>query len=117
MTDGNALAAWESGACTEPPGGESRAELLERVGAFLDERVDGGTVAVVAHKEVLRVCAIHLGLLDSRLYPTLEVPPGGVLPLTGRPGSWSLLPLAEGRRSVCHRGFLGCLQFAAQKEG
>ncbi len=89
-TERDALAAWESGAAAAPPGGESRSALLARVGAFLDERVREGIIAVVAHKEVLRAFAIYLGLSGEARDRLFEVPPGGVVAVARVPGGWSL---------------------------
>jgi len=52
--DADRFAQWMRGWKTEaPPGGETIAALLARVGAWLDER-DGGTHVIVAHAGVVR---------------------------------------------------------------
>jgi probable phosphoglycerate mutase len=70
-----------------PPGGEPVAELLERIGAFLDERwVDGsGTVAIVTHEGVIRAAAVLLGLIPLEGFYALLPPPGSALEVL--PGS------------------------------
>jgi broad specificity phosphatase PhoE len=89
--DAEALTAWAAGVAA-PPGGESRTSLIWRVGGFLDDVVGQGTVAVVAHKEVIRASAIVLGLLHPADYLILDVPCGSIFSAVGEPGAWVCLP-------------------------
>jgi broad specificity phosphatase PhoE len=89
--DAEALTAWAAG-MAPPPGGESRISLMRRVSGFLDDVVGQGTVAMVAHKEVIRAGAIALGLLHPADYCILEVPCGSIFSAVGEPGAWVCLP-------------------------
>ena len=89
--DTAALTAWAAGAAS-PPGGESRISLMRRVSGFLDDVAAQGTVAVVAHKEVIRAGAIALGLLHPADYLKLDVPCGSIFSAVGEPGAWVCLP-------------------------
>lgn len=88
--EAEALTAWTSG-MSSPPGGESRISLMRRVGAFLDDVVGQGTIAVVTHKEVIRASAIALGLLHPADYLILEVPCASIFSAVGEPGAWVCL--------------------------
>jgi broad specificity phosphatase PhoE len=96
--DAEALTAWAAGVAA-PPGGESRTSLIWRVGGFLDDVVGQGTVAVVAHKEVIRASAIVLGLLRPADYLILDVPCGSIFSAVGEPGAWFCLPDAASELS------------------
>ncbi len=89
--DAATLSAWAAGT-SAPPGGESRISLLRRVSDFLNDVVGQGTVAVVAHKEVIRAAAIGLGLLHPADYLVLDVPCGSIFSAVGEPGAWVSLP-------------------------
>jgi broad specificity phosphatase PhoE len=89
--DTAALTAWATG-MAPPPGGESRISLMRRVSGFLDDVAGEGTIAVVAHKEVIRAGAIALGLLHPADYLMLDVPCAGIFSAVGAPGAWVCLP-------------------------
>jgi len=86
-----ALTAWAAGIAS-PPGGESRVSLMRRVGGFLEDVAGQGTVAVVAHKEVIRAGAIALGVLHPEDYLMLDVPCASIFSVVGEPGAWASLP-------------------------
>jgi len=89
--DTAALTAWAAGIAS-PPGGESRVSLMRRVSGFLDDVAGQGTVAVVAHKEVIRAGAIALGLLRPADYLMLDLPCASIFSAVGEPGAWLCLP-------------------------
>jgi broad specificity phosphatase PhoE len=58
--------SWRGGPLT-PPGGETWAQLVERVGVVVDELLAaGGHWLVVAHGGVVRAAVVHLTGVDSR---------------------------------------------------
>jgi len=67
-------AAWRRGELAAPPGGETDAEVLERVdGALLrmEETNPPGPVLVVTHHGVLRLLATRAGVAVTELIPNL----------------------------------------------
>lgn len=55
-----ALGAWLSDLQAAPHGGECLADLLQRVGAWLDgQATDGGRVVAVSHASVIRAAIMH----------------------------------------------------------
>jgi len=75
---------WERGGAQPPPGGETLEELARRVSAALEElgaRHPGASVAIAAHRWVLRAAACSLLGLSLERAVRLDIPPCGLLVL------------------------------------
>lgn len=74
--------AWHDGQA-DPPGGESRIDLRQRIGAAIDALPPFGTVVVVTHGGVIRAAvAILIGLGADRIIP---VAPASITIFEGDP--------------------------------
>ena len=103
----DALTQWLTDPDAAPHGGETLAELQERVGRWLDEqpgtRPDarpgtyGGDRAVlaVADSAVVRAAVAYAIEAGPRALWRIEVPPLCRVVLAGQPGRWSLRELAH----------------------
>ena len=83
------LAAWLTDPAAAPHGGESQAQLCERVGTWLDAFDEDGHFIVVSHPAVLRAAALHVLQADAAAFNAIDVEPLGVLRLV-RNGRWRL---------------------------
>jgi broad specificity phosphatase PhoE len=96
-----AVAMWLSDPGAAPHGGESVADLIGRVGAWLANpgRLEGATLAIT-HAAVLRAAVVCALGAPPSAYWRIDVAPLTLVRLSGRDGRWnlvSLAPLAEER--------------------
>ncbi|MFJ9076525.1 histidine phosphatase family protein [Streptomyces sp. NPDC102278] len=88
--DPAAVGAWLTDPGYTPPGGESVAALIARVGAHLAE-LARGTHRVVVEQAVVRAAVVHALDLPAPVFWRLDARPDTVTTLTGRAGRWNLL--------------------------
>ncbi|MEU6211730.1 histidine phosphatase family protein [Streptomyces sp. NPDC047023] len=88
--DPEGLHAWLTDPAHVPPGGESVAALIDRVGAEL-AGLPAGTHRLVVEQAVVRAAVVHALELPAAAFWRLDVRPGSVTTLTGRSGRWNLL--------------------------
>jgi broad specificity phosphatase PhoE len=95
--DPAALQTWLTDPDAAPPGGESLAALLDRVGAWmdgLDADGDRGVALAVVDPPVVRAAVAHaVGAGPAGLW-RVDVAPLTLAVLTGRAGRWNLRALA-----------------------
>lgn len=84
-----ALAAMLADPFQGPPGGESAARVLDRVGAWMDGLEDGSVLAIT-HAAVLRAAAVHALGAGAASLRHVDAPPLAVLRLTRHGGRWML---------------------------
>ncbi|WP_254898100.1 histidine phosphatase family protein [Kitasatospora sp. NA04385] len=85
------VAAWLSDPEFAPPGGESVAALLARVGGWLDALPAGaGRVLAVAEPAAVRAAVVHALALPPAAFWRLDVAPLTATSLSGRSGRWNL---------------------------
>ncbi|MEV7519259.1 histidine phosphatase family protein [Streptomyces sp. NPDC091371] len=82
--------AWLTDPAYAPPGGESVAALIARVGAEL-AGLAPGTHRFVVEQAVVRAAVVHALELPAPAFWRLDVRPESVTTLTGRAGRWNLL--------------------------
>jgi broad specificity phosphatase PhoE len=74
------FAAWTEDPEAAPPGGESAAALVARVGAWLDDRLrDTGVAVAVTHAAVIRAAVVHV----------MRAPPGSFWRIDAEPATWT----------------------------
>ncbi|MCX4526963.1 MULTISPECIES: histidine phosphatase family protein [unclassified Streptomyces] len=88
--DPAAVRRWLTDPSYAPPGGESSAALIARVGAHL-AGLAPGTHRVVVEQAVVRAAVVHALELPAAAFWRLDVRPGTVTTLSGRAGRWNLL--------------------------
>ncbi|MFJ5806831.1 histidine phosphatase family protein [Streptomyces sp. NBC_01426] len=88
--DPEAVGAWLTDPGFAPPGGESVAALIARVGAHL-AALAPGTHRVVVEQAVVRAAVVHALELPAPVFWRLDARPDTVTTLTGRSGRWNLL--------------------------
>ena len=94
--DSQALAAWLSDPLFRPPGGESIAELVSRIAAWLDLQARGeGRLIAVTHPAVLRAAALHAIGAPLEAFWRLAVAPLSELRITYEAGKWQLQSLGS----------------------
>jgi broad specificity phosphatase PhoE len=93
----DALTQWLTDPDAAPHGGETLAELQERVGRWLDEHRDGADrcVLAVADSAVIRAAVAHAVEAGPRALWRIEVPPLCRVVLAGQPGRWALRELVR----------------------
>jgi broad specificity phosphatase PhoE len=84
----DALGAWREDPGAAPHGGETLANLLDRVGAWLDEPSAHQRVVAVADASVVRASVIHALGADWRAFWHLDLPPLTMTVLTHGSGTW-----------------------------
>ena len=86
-----ALAEWLGNPAAAPHGGESVADLLKRVAAWLDaqSRAEGKAVAVT-HAAVIRAAVIHAIQATPPSFWRIDIAPLSVTMLSGSHGRWTL---------------------------
>jgi broad specificity phosphatase PhoE len=82
------LGAWRLDPRAAPHGGETLADLLTRVGAWLEEPSKHERVVAVADASVVRAAVIHALGADGRAFWRLDVAPLSMSVLTHGPGGW-----------------------------
>ncbi|OLR93982.1 histidine phosphatase family protein [Actinokineospora bangkokensis] len=91
----DAVTQWLTEPAAAPHGGESVADLVVRVGGWLDERPpDPVPVVAVTHPSVVRAAVVHALGADPSAYWRIDVVPLARAVLRGGPGRWSLRWLA-----------------------
>ncbi len=91
-----ALAAWLSDPAANPHGGESIADLIRRIGAWLDSPDRGeGRVLALSHPAVMRAAAVHALGANPTAYWRIDVAPLSRLILSRQGGSWRLQALEK----------------------
>jgi broad specificity phosphatase PhoE len=90
-----AIASWITSPEATPHGGESVADLLERVAQWLDDqgRV-GARVLAVTHPTVIRAAILHAIEAPARSFWRINVEPLSIIDLRGNKGRWTLRSLA-----------------------
>jgi broad specificity phosphatase PhoE len=83
-----ALGAWRQDPAAAPHGGETLANLLARVGAWLDEPSELRRVVAVADASVVRASVIHALGADWRAFWRLDLPPLSMSVVTHGSGNW-----------------------------
>jgi broad specificity phosphatase PhoE len=92
----SALALWLSDPHARPNGGESVADVIGRVGAWLRTQAAGkGQVVAVTHAAVIRAAVVHAIGADPSAFWRLDIAPLTVARLSGREGRWNLQALGE----------------------
>lgn len=97
----DSLTTWLSDPGAAPHGGESVADLIGRVGAWLAgaQSLEGATLAIT-HAAVLRAAVVFVLGAPPTAYSRIDVAPLTLARLSGRNGRWNLValtPLAERR--------------------
>ena len=95
----DAFAAWLDDSGAAPHGGESVAELIERVGAWLTKASapDGATLAIT-HASVVRAAIVNALGAGPSSYARIDVAPLSLARLSGHSQRWNLVafgPLAD----------------------
>jgi broad specificity phosphatase PhoE len=90
----DAFAAWLGDPTAAPHGGESIADLIERVGAWLAQSLarESATLAVT-HASVVRAAIVHALGASSSAFARIDVAPLSLARLTGHAGRWNLVAL------------------------
>ncbi|WP_438312765.1 histidine phosphatase family protein [Streptomyces sp. HUAS TT3] len=88
--DPDGIRRWLTDPAYAPPGGESLAELVARVGAVL-AGLPSGTHRPVVEQAVVRAAVVHALELPLPAFWRLDARPDSVTTLTGRAGRWNLL--------------------------
>jgi broad specificity phosphatase PhoE len=90
----DAFAAWLGDPTSAPHGGESLADLIERVGAWLAQSLarDGPTLAVT-HASVVRAAIVNALGAGSSAFARIDVAPLSLARLSGHAGRWNLVAL------------------------
>jgi broad specificity phosphatase PhoE len=89
-----ALGAWRADPHAAPHGGETLSQLLDRVGAWLDEPSERERAVVVADPSVVRASVIRALGADWRAYWHLDLPPLTVSVVTHGSGVWRVRSVA-----------------------
>jgi broad specificity phosphatase PhoE len=90
----DAFAAWLGDPTAAPHGGESLADLIERVGAWLTQSLarDSATLAVT-HASVVRAAIVSALGAGSSTFARIDVAPLSLARLSGHAGRWNLVAL------------------------
>jgi broad specificity phosphatase PhoE len=112
--DPEAVAQWMNQPDRAPHGGESLAELVERVGAWLEQQTQrDGTAAAVTHGEVIKSAVVHALRAPLDAFWRVDVAPLAITELHAHGGRWTVArlnwrPTARAARvaaaGVAHRG-------------
>jgi broad specificity phosphatase PhoE len=90
----DAFAAWLGEPAAAPHGGESFADLIERVGVWLTQSLarDSATLAVT-HASVVRAAIVNALGAGSPAFARIDVAPLSLARLSGHAGRWNLVAL------------------------
>ncbi len=88
--DPSAIAHFFRSTTVRPPGGETAAELIERVGRVCDREWADGRTVLVTSPMVIRAAAVHLLGLPDSAYFSLDVEPLSALSCSASGGRWTL---------------------------
>ncbi|MFC7614658.1 histidine phosphatase family protein [Actinokineospora soli] len=83
------LTRWLADPTHPAPGGESVADVVARVGAWL--AAPARRLAVITHPAVLRAALVHALSAADQSFWRIDVAPGAQLVLRGGPGRWTAL--------------------------
>jgi broad specificity phosphatase PhoE len=88
------FAAWLGDPASAPHGGESLADLIERIGAWLSQASarDGATLAVT-HAAIVRAAIVNALGVGSSAFARIDVAPLSLARLSGHAGRWNLVAL------------------------
>ena len=88
------FAAWLGDPGSAPHGGESLADLIERLGAWLTQSLarESATLAVT-HAAVVRAAIVKALGADSSAFARIDVAPLSLARLSGHAGRWNLVAL------------------------
>jgi broad specificity phosphatase PhoE len=89
-----ALGAWRTDPDVAPHGGESLLQLLDRVGAWMEEPSERERAIAVADASVVRACVLRALGADWHTYWRLDLPPLTVSVLTHGSGVWRVRSVA-----------------------
>ncbi len=104
-TEPDAAALWLQDPAVAPHGGEPMADLLQRVSAWLDDKMrSGGAILAVTHAAVLRAAVLHVLGAGWGAFRQIDVPPLCRLRLSGTGERWTLTALAPLPRLVPDSG-------------
>lgn len=99
-----ALAAWMRDPGAAPHGGESVAELLVRVAAWLDRTAGlGGAVVAITHPAVVRAAVAHALAAGPAAFWRIDVAPLGRVSLSVTADRWLLRALVPERGASLRR--------------
>jgi broad specificity phosphatase PhoE len=86
-----ALAAWLGDPTSAPPGGESLAAFIRRIGAWLDQRRDSQEkLIVVAPANCLRATVLHCLQAPAAAFRAIDIMPLTILQASAYRGFWRL---------------------------
>ena len=92
-TEPDALARWFADPSAGAPGGETMADVVRRVGPWLDIQAGVGmTVMAITHAAVIRACLAHVLKLPVQSTPQIDIAPLSVTLLSFN-GIWRLQEL------------------------
>jgi broad specificity phosphatase PhoE len=91
--DPHGTAAWLADPAATPHGGESLAQLLDRVGRWLDGFEAPGHTLAVTHPAVIRAALVHCLAAPPTAFWRLDVEPLAVADLRRNGGNWTLRKL------------------------
>lgn len=93
-----AVADWLRNPCSAPHGGESVADVLTRVGAWMERLGDaGGSVLAITHAAVMRAAIAHALRAGPETFSHIDIAPLTRLRLSCFGGRWTLSALVPGR--------------------
>jgi broad specificity phosphatase PhoE len=91
--DPHGIGIWLADPEAAPHGGESLAELFDRVAEWLDDRVKGtGRFVAVTHASVIRAAVLHVLDAPARSFWRIDVAPLGMVDLSSDGARWNLRP-------------------------
>jgi broad specificity phosphatase PhoE len=107
--DPDALAAWLGDADVAAPGGESMAQIRDRVRGWLEEQADlgPGRVLAVTHAATVRAAVAHVLRVPHEVTTRVDVAPLSVTEISVRASRWRLVrlncqPAPAGRKASPH---------------
>ena len=86
-------AAWLQDPAAAPHGGESLAQLLDRIGRWLDRFESPGHTLAVTHPAVIRAALVHCLAAPAASFWRFDVEPLATADLRRNAGSWTLRKL------------------------
>ena len=88
------FAAWLGDPASAPHGGESLADLIERIGAWLTQASarEGATLAIT-HAAVVRAAIVNALGAGSTSFARIDVAPLSLARLSGHAGRWNIVAL------------------------
>ena len=91
-----AVADWLDNPYAAPPGGESFADVMTRIGGWMDGLLaDGGSVLAITHPSVIRAAIAHALRAGPETLRHIDVGPLTRTKLSGGGGRWTLAALVS----------------------